>query len=657
MATVDSNGTVYGHLAGTAVITATAADGSGKSASCYVTVTENIPVTSIEVSPSDTTLKIGHSIYPSVTVCPTDATNKSVTWSSADSHIASVNPNSGLVYAHAVGTTTIYATACDGSGVCGCCTVRVIPVYVQDVVVCPGTLTLDVGESSCLEATVSPVNATNPNISWTSGDCNIADVDSNGCVTAKASGTTIIYATAQDGSGVCGCCCVTVTIGMITVDALKTTSDCYVRVDMIADNTTNDTRLRTAVGDCVILRKNSEDTVQLLQKTKIIGGEYNSHGNTRTDWYQILYDGMMTYVTADSFDVSNMSVESPPSGRYVRVNTGNGTGLPVRSSPKANGIELGKFEDGIKIKLTNETPQNKEWYAVYGCTDNGTYTYGWCCGDYLIKNAEGIEEEEVAGLIATRECYVRSATTTADSNNILKKTDGSNVILKINDTVRLLQTGTIIGTEYTSNNASRNDWYEIAFNNTTAYVTADSFEPFTLWKSKKEITDVYNISENGILMLKGWEKFRSEAYIASSNESNYTIGYGHVILDGTTSVTIDGVSYPQINREQASRLLNQDLNVKFISMFNDFLISNNIQLNQKQYDACILDCYQRGENIWKKQNKKIAKFILANENFQDYDKVLNAFLGDGSNAGKNDRRTKEANLFVYGVYHVKKENI
>ena len=204
-----SGGVVRAVAKGTARITATAADGSGKSDSCSVSVTGDILVTSIELSPSDKTLYVGDSFFPSVNVSPSNATKKSVAWSSANSNIASVNPNSGLVYAKAVGTTTIYATACDGSGVCGSCIVRVAPVFVQDIVVCPETLSLYVGESSCLEATVYPVNATNPNISWISRNNNIASVDSNGCVTAKSAGTTYICAEAMDGSGVYGFCEVT----------------------------------------------------------------------------------------------------------------------------------------------------------------------------------------------------------------------------------------------------------------------------------------------------------------------------------------------------------------------------------------------------------------------------------------------------------------
>ncbi len=205
-----SNGVITGIAKGYATITATAADGTGKSASCTVYVTEDVLVKTIDIEADTDTMVAGKSAFFHATVCPEDATNCCVAWSSDDPSVASVNPNSGLVYAKAVGTTTIYATACDGSRVCGCCTVRVVPVYVQDIIVCPETLTLAIGESSCLEATIYPVNATNPNPSWTSGECNIAEVDSNGRVTAKTAGTTYICANAQDGGGVRGCCEVTV---------------------------------------------------------------------------------------------------------------------------------------------------------------------------------------------------------------------------------------------------------------------------------------------------------------------------------------------------------------------------------------------------------------------------------------------------------------
>ena len=390
-----SNGIVTAVSKGSARITATAADGSGKSASCVVTVTGDILVTSIALTPSNTTLRVGYSIYPSVTVCPADATNKCVTWSSANSNIASVNPNSGLVYAKAIGVTTIYATACDGSGVCGCCTVRVVPVYVRDITVCPEALTLDIGKSAHLEAIVSPVNATNQSISWVSGDCNIADVNYNVCVTAKATGTTYIYANATDGSNSHGCCRVTVKneIQEETVPALSTKKDCYVRLDTIINNTTNDTRLKKSSGSSVVLRSNTADTVQLLQTTKITdNGE---------DWFQILYNGMITYVTADSFDIATMPKPTFYAEKNMLVNTGDGSNLNVRNKPYLTGNLIGKFADKTIVQLMNSTPQNGNWYPVYGQLNNGNYSYGWCSGDYLadVKDSN-LSESQIQEILA-----------------------------------------------------------------------------------------------------------------------------------------------------------------------------------------------------------------------------------------------------------------
>ena len=127
-----SGGIVTAISAGSAKITATAADGSGKSASCTVSVTGDVLVSSITVSPSNITLSVGGSTFLTATACPTNATNDSVTWCTDDPCVATVNPNSGLVTAQGAGTATIYATAQDGSGKSGRCTVTVKgPVYAE----------------------------------------------------------------------------------------------------------------------------------------------------------------------------------------------------------------------------------------------------------------------------------------------------------------------------------------------------------------------------------------------------------------------------------------------------------------------------------------------------------------------------------------------
>lgn len=201
VAVVDSSGTVTAKSRGRATITATARDGSGVHDCCDINVTGDILVSSVSVSPSCKKVTIGSSFYLHETVCPTNATNKCVTWSSSNTSVATVNPCSGMVMAHKEGTATIYATATDGSGKRGGCTVTVnAPVSVTGVTICPTSITMNVAEIFTLSAGVCPVNATNKSVIWCSSDESVAEVDMRtGRVTAKKAGNVTITVTTVDG--------------------------------------------------------------------------------------------------------------------------------------------------------------------------------------------------------------------------------------------------------------------------------------------------------------------------------------------------------------------------------------------------------------------------------------------------------------------------
>ncbi len=83
-------------------------------------------------------------------------------------------------------------------------------VEVETISLNKTTMELTVGGEGTLTATVSPDNATDKTITWTSSDGNVATVDQNGKVTAVAAGTATIYATANDGGNAQGACVVTV---------------------------------------------------------------------------------------------------------------------------------------------------------------------------------------------------------------------------------------------------------------------------------------------------------------------------------------------------------------------------------------------------------------------------------------------------------------
>lgn len=113
IATVTSEGVVSGVGAGTATITVTTEDG-GFTATSEVTVSAaTVAVTGVTVSPESDSIQVSETLTLTATVAPADATNKTVTWSSSDDSIATVED--GVVTGVAAGTATITATTQDGN--------------------------------------------------------------------------------------------------------------------------------------------------------------------------------------------------------------------------------------------------------------------------------------------------------------------------------------------------------------------------------------------------------------------------------------------------------------------------------------------------------------------------------------------------------------
>ena len=112
IATVDAKGNVKAIAKGTATITATAKDGSGKKATCKVTV--RVPVSRIKLNKTSASVKGGTKVTLKATVYPSNANNKAIKWSSSNPAVASVS-SKGVVKGLSIGTVTITGTAKDGS--------------------------------------------------------------------------------------------------------------------------------------------------------------------------------------------------------------------------------------------------------------------------------------------------------------------------------------------------------------------------------------------------------------------------------------------------------------------------------------------------------------------------------------------------------------
>ena len=249
VATVAPDGTVTAVKAGAATITATAADGSGKSAVCKVTVTGDTTPPAHEHSYGDWS-KDGTNHWHECTdaACP----NQSESIKDKETHIYDDDADTTCNICGYVRTVTPPAhehrygdwskdgtnhwhectdAACpeqsesikdkaahiytdDADTTCNICgyvrtvTPEIVPV--SQITLNKAETSISVGNSETLTATVAPENATNKALTWASSNEDVATVAPDGTVTAVKAGAATITATAADGSGKSATCTVTV---------------------------------------------------------------------------------------------------------------------------------------------------------------------------------------------------------------------------------------------------------------------------------------------------------------------------------------------------------------------------------------------------------------------------------------------------------------
>jgi uncharacterized protein YjdB len=207
IATVNAQGVLTARSPGTATITARTTDGSNISRSYTVTVSSPlVNVTGVTISGSSSPLTVGQTRALTHTVAPSNATNKAVTWSSSNSCVASVN-SQGVVTARIPGTATITVTTISGNKTASV-SITVIAatqpppanVPVTGVSISGGGGSLDVGKTRTLTAAVTPPNATNKEVTWTSNDNSRAIVNGCGLVTGRGAGNVRITVRTTDGN-------------------------------------------------------------------------------------------------------------------------------------------------------------------------------------------------------------------------------------------------------------------------------------------------------------------------------------------------------------------------------------------------------------------------------------------------------------------------
>ncbi len=166
-----------------------------------------VAVKSVTLDQTTLTKAVGDdAVTLTATVDPSDASDKTVKWTSSDASIATVDANGKVTFV-AAGTATITATATNGTedaaddktATCDV-TISAKKVNVESVKLDKTTLKQTAGDAAVtLKATVTPDDATDKTVKWTSSDETVAKV-ADGVVTFVAAGTATITATAPNGT-------------------------------------------------------------------------------------------------------------------------------------------------------------------------------------------------------------------------------------------------------------------------------------------------------------------------------------------------------------------------------------------------------------------------------------------------------------------------
>ena len=215
VASVDANGQVSALALGTADITVTTVDG-GHTAVCKVTVIQS--VTGITLDAKTATLRVGEqTLQLTAVVQPSDASDKSLVWTSSNAKVASVN-ETGLVTPLASGEALITVTTVDGGFSATCAVTVVQPVL--SITLNETSININPDMTFELVAQINPYNADNKELEWKSSDESVVTVDQNGVVTGVETGVgreATITVTSKD-SGVSATCVVRVTKDVVGVE-------------------------------------------------------------------------------------------------------------------------------------------------------------------------------------------------------------------------------------------------------------------------------------------------------------------------------------------------------------------------------------------------------------------------------------------------------
>lgn len=205
IATVDANGNVTAHSAGSTSLYIYNYGADFYGAEVYATVrikvnTKTVEMTSLSISYPKNEMIVGETQKPTISIFPDDATERDLIWSSNNTDALTVDAN-GNISAEGPGTSVITATSASNPDVKATFTVTVVKpaVKVSSLIADKTSVVIKVGEAIGIDVAVEPDNADNKELLWTSADDSIAVADTNNAqIIGISSGTTNVKIASVD---------------------------------------------------------------------------------------------------------------------------------------------------------------------------------------------------------------------------------------------------------------------------------------------------------------------------------------------------------------------------------------------------------------------------------------------------------------------------
>ncbi len=342
---------------------------------------QEVKVQSISLGVSAQTMRAGDTFQLHATVAPENAKNKDVTFTSTDAGVATVS-ESGLVTAIKSGSCKVICTAKDGSGVTTECQVIVIQP-VTGLTLSHSALSIAVGATAKLTAVITPDNASNKEVTFTSGNKEVAVVANDGTITGVDMGVVTITVSSKDDPTKLATCVVTVGTPVAGVEVspksveLKTGNSITLTASVLPENATNKTLVwASSDKDVATVTAGGVVSVWKAGTAVITATAVDGSGKSAS-----------CTVTATGDEVLKPSAPTPTPTPTPKPSTPKPDPNPKPEQPSGEVAYVCTEQGGLNLRTRASTgasrikiiPQNDALVVV---DEGSTWCYVWHDGDY-----------------------------------------------------------------------------------------------------------------------------------------------------------------------------------------------------------------------------------------------------------------------------------